>query len=60
MVLQVTVAGLLGCNPVKCSRKTVITPDCALDDVLSKKFDIVILPGGQPGSNTLAAVGAVL
>ncbi|VDM57129.1 unnamed protein product [Angiostrongylus costaricensis] len=61
--VDVTVAGLAGSNPVKCSRKTVIAPDCALDDVLSKKFDIVILPGGQPGSNTLAAssvVGQVL
>ncbi|KAJ1365673.1 hypothetical protein KIN20_026078 [Parelaphostrongylus tenuis] len=55
--VDVTVAGLTGSNPVKCSRKTVITPDCALKDVLSKTFSVVILPGGQPGSNTLAAVG---
>ncbi|KJH51268.1 DJ-1 family protein [Dictyocaulus viviparus] len=61
--IDVTLGGLTGPGPVKCSRKTVITPDCALTDLISKTFDIVILPGGQPGSNTLAAssmVGQIL
>ncbi|KHN82255.1 Protein DJ-1 [Toxocara canis] len=61
--VEVTVAGLTGKNPVKCARQTVITPEVALADMKDHKFDAVILPGGQPGSNSLAAsdeVGAVL
>ncbi|VDL78007.1 unnamed protein product [Nippostrongylus brasiliensis] len=60
---HVKYAGLKGPGPVTCARKTVVTPDCDLKDVLSTTFDVVILPGGQPGSNTLAAsdvVGRVL
>ncbi|KIH44228.1 hypothetical protein ANCDUO_25754, partial [Ancylostoma duodenale] len=52
--VEVTYAGLNGAGPVTCARKTVITPDRALKDVQSTTFDAVILPGGQPGSNTLA------
>ncbi|KHJ89087.1 DJ-1 family protein [Oesophagostomum dentatum] len=61
--IEVTYAGLNGAGPVKCARKTVITPDAALKDVQSKTYDVLILPGGQPGSNNLAAselVGQVL
>lgn len=39
---------------VKCARGAHIVPDVKLEDVETEKFDIVILPGGQPGSNTLA------
>lgn len=61
--VEVVIAGLLGKTPVTCSRKTVLVPDAALSDVKNAVFDAVVLPGGQPGSNTLAAssdVGAVL
>lgn len=61
--VQVTVAGLVGKDPVKCTRKVLITPDKALSEVKEQKFDVVVLPGGQPGANSLAAsdeVGAVL
>lgn len=47
---------MIGCGPVKCARQTIITPDVALSDVAGNKFDVVALPGGQPGSNTLARV----
>lgn len=56
---QVTVAGLLGTEPVKCSRGTVIVPEVALADVVSHAYDVVILPGGQPGTNSLASVGGI-
>ena len=52
-----TYAGLNGAGTVTCARKTVITPDAALKDVQSKTYDVLVLPGGQPGSNSLAAVG---
>ncbi|VDK34145.1 unnamed protein product [Gongylonema pulchrum] len=53
---EVTVAGLTGTNPVTCSRQVVIVPDKALSDVKEHKFDVVILPGGMKGANSLAAV----
>jgi protein DJ-1 len=54
--LQVTVAGLLSEKAVHCSRKMVMVPDVALDSVRDAKFDAIVLPGGQPGSNSLAEV----
>lgn len=52
--IRVVYAGLDGAEPVKCARGAHIVPDVKLEDVETEKFDIVILPGGQPGSNTLA------
>lgn len=51
--LDVTAAGL-DKQPVKASRGTVLLPDQALDDVLNVPFDMVVLPGGLPGSDNLA------
>lgn len=53
---QVTVAGLVSVHQVKCAHDTLITPDTSLHDVSSHHFDIIVLPGGQPGSNSLASV----
>ncbi|EGT52758.1 hypothetical protein CAEBREN_25608 [Caenorhabditis brenneri] len=61
--IKVTYAGLSGSDPVRCARGARIVPNASLDEVKHQKFDIVILPGGQPGSNTLAEnddVGRVL
>uniref|UniRef100_A0A1I7TG59 D-lactate dehydratase n=1 Tax=Caenorhabditis tropicalis TaxID=1561998 RepID=A0A1I7TG59_9PELO len=61
--IRVTYAGLTGAEPVKCARGARIVPNDSLENVKDKKFDIVILPGGQPGSNTLAEneeVGKIL
>ena len=42
-------------KPVKCARGTVIVPDCTLDQALVEDHDLVVLPGGQPGTNNLMA-----
>lgn len=48
-----TIAGLSGVEPVKCSRDVVIVPDKALSEV-NQEFDVIVLPGGLDGSNQLA------
>lgn len=60
--IDVTVAGVDGADPVRCSRGVLITPDVALDDI-DRDFDIVVLPGGAEGAQRLAEsakVGEVL
>ena len=52
--MDVTVAGLTA-GPLTAARKTVHVPDVALDDVLARDFDIVILPGGNDGTANLKA-----
>ncbi|MBQ1783784.1 MAG: DJ-1/PfpI family protein [Gammaproteobacteria bacterium] len=53
--LAVTVAS---CAPegrlqVVASRGVHITADCAMDDLLSDTFDLIVLPGGMPGAEHL-------
>lgn len=59
-----TVAGLNGVEPVKCSRDIVIVPDKSLDEaVCGGQYDAVVLPGGLGGSNAMGdskAVGELL
>lgn len=50
--IDVVVAGLAD-GPVHCSRGTVIVPDAVLEDVLSRSFDMIVLPGGMPGAEHL-------
>lgn len=50
--VEVVTAGLAP-GPVKCSRGTVIQPDATLDDALKREYDMVVLPGGQPGATNL-------
>ncbi len=52
--IQVVTAGLVD-GPVRGSRGTVLLPDTILDHALQQEFDMVALPGGQPGSNNLDA-----
>ena len=52
--VEVTVAGLKD-GPVRGSRQTVIVPDKSLDDALAVSYDMVVLPGGIPGSDHLQA-----
>jgi protein DJ-1 len=51
--IDVTVAGLDGTDPIRCSRGVVITPDVALNEV-SGIFDVLVLPGGAEGAKRLA------
>jgi protein deglycase len=40
-------------GPIEASRKTKHIPDCTLDDVRAEDFDMIVLPGGQPGATNL-------
>jgi len=42
-------------QPVKASRGVVLLPDTTLDHALAQEFDMLVLPGGQPGTNNLKA-----
>ncbi len=51
---QVITAGLEDeRKPVKCARGTIIVPETTLDNALTDSYDLVVLPGGQPGTNNL-------
>ena len=55
----VTVAGLHA-GTLSGSRGTVLLPDTTLDEALTRRYDMVVLPGGQPGTNNLKADTRVL
>lgn len=57
--VEVTVTGLHE-GPHRGSRGTVLVPDATLDDALKHGYDMVVLPGGQPGTNHLKADARVL
>lgn len=42
-------------QPVRASRGVMLVPDTTLDEVLNDSFDMIVLPGGQPGTNNLKA-----
>lgn len=50
--IQVITAGLEA-GPVRASRGTVLVPDATLEDALRNDFDMIVLPGGMPGSEHL-------
>jgi 4-methyl-5(b-hydroxyethyl)-thiazole monophosphate biosynthesis len=50
--IEVTTAGLNE-QPVIASRGTRIIPDTTLDQVMDQSFDMIVLPGGQPGASNL-------
>ena len=52
--IEVVTAGLVA-EPVTASRGTTLVPDTTLDDVADASFDMVVLPGGQPGAANLDA-----
>ncbi|CRK97028.1 CLUMA_CG010349, isoform A [Clunio marinus] len=53
--VTVTVGGLDGTDPVKCSRDVVIVPDVALSSIDKDSFDVIVLPGGLGGAKAMAA-----
>jgi len=52
--ITVTVAGLTGKEPIKCSRDVMIVPDSSLESVVDCPFDALVLPGGLGGSNAMS------
>ncbi|MGE0080578.1 MAG: DJ-1 family glyoxalase III [Thiohalomonadaceae bacterium] len=50
--IEVVSAGLEA-GPVQASRGVVLVPDTTLDEALRRDFDMVVLPGGGPGSDRL-------
>ncbi|HMC13642.1 MAG TPA: DJ-1 family glyoxalase III [Gallionellaceae bacterium] len=52
--ITVVSAGL-DTHPVRASRGTMLLPDTTLDEALKHSYDMVALPGGQPGTNNLKA-----
>jgi 4-methyl-5(b-hydroxyethyl)-thiazole monophosphate biosynthesis len=49
------VSASLDGQAIRGSRGTIIVPDTSLDEALKRQFDMVVLPGGQPGTNNLKA-----
>jgi 4-methyl-5(b-hydroxyethyl)-thiazole monophosphate biosynthesis len=50
--IEVITAGLHP-GSVCASRGTVVLPDALLEQVMNEDFDLVVLPGGQPGADNL-------
>ena len=50
--IEVTIAGLRE-GPVTSARKVRILPDTVTDTIRTEDFDMIVLPGGQPGSDNL-------
>lgn len=50
--IEVVAAGLAD-GPVRASRGVVVLPDTTLDVALKADFDMIVLPGGMPGSEHL-------
>ena len=57
--VTVTLAGL-SAGVLRGSRGIMLTPDTTLDEALPHSYDILVLPGGQPGSDHMKADARVL
>ena len=57
--ITVTLAGLHA-GTLQGSRGVTILPDSTLDQALANSYDMVVLPGGQPGTNNLKSDARVL
>lgn len=55
----VSLAGLTS-GALRGSRGITLQPDTTLEAVLNQEFDMIVLPGGQPGTNNLKADMRVL
>ncbi len=53
---DVVTAGLVE-GPITASRRTALVPDVLLVDMVDQDFDLIALPGGQPGATHLAESG---
>jgi len=57
--VEVVVAGL-DAAPVRASRGVVIVPDVDLNVAMKNDYDMIVLPGGQPGTDNLKADARIL
>ncbi|MEJ2564664.1 MAG: DJ-1/PfpI family protein [Gammaproteobacteria bacterium] len=54
--IEVITAGLdASASAVRASRGTVLVPDASLEQAMQQDYDMVALPGGQPGTDNLNA-----
>ena len=54
------VSASLDGQAIRGSRGTLLIPDTSLDEALLRDFDMVVLPGGQPGANNLKADARII
>jgi 4-methyl-5(b-hydroxyethyl)-thiazole monophosphate biosynthesis len=54
------VSASLDGQAIRGSRGTMLIPDTSLDEALKRSFDMVVLPGGQPGTNNLKADARII
>lgn len=52
--IDVVIAGLHA-GVVESARKVKVVPDTTIDAIRAEDFDMIVLPGGQPGSDNLNA-----
>jgi protein deglycase len=57
--VEVVVAGLKSAGPVEGAHGIAVRADAALVEVRGRSFDMVVLPGGEPGVTNLSADDAV-
>jgi 4-methyl-5(b-hydroxyethyl)-thiazole monophosphate biosynthesis len=57
--VSVSLAGLTS-GALRGSRGITLQPDTLLEAALNQEFDMIVLPGGQPGTNNLIADARVL
>lgn len=51
---KVTTAGVHGSGVITASRGAKLLPDAALEELQDQTFDLIALPGGLPGADSLA------
>src|SRR3970282_712118 len=54
------VSASLDGQPIRGARGTMLIPDTSLDEALKRSFDMVVVPGGQPGSSKLNADARII
>ncbi|MGD1076241.1 MAG: DJ-1 family glyoxalase III [Thermodesulfovibrionales bacterium] len=52
--IDVVIAGLHA-GPIESARRVRVLPDTTIDTIREADFDMIVLPGGQPGSDNLNA-----
>ncbi len=57
--IEVISAGL-DSDPVRASRGVMLIPEMTLDSAMQQEFDMIVLPGGQPGTNNLKADARII